>query len=173
MAARLADRDHSPRASRATAAGRGAALAAHTDSAARPRIAGPARTRDAIRLASAGRLPGRQRALRGGAHAGSLRTCRDAAHRRRHGPRDFGAALAGAAAVADHPRSGGILGQQLCRRAQGDEGPLSEARLARKPARGRPDAWDRAPQTAKVVTAGLTVVSGNARCAFCVSDTAP
>jgi len=43
-------------------------------------------------------------------------------------------------------------GQQLCRRAQGDEGPLSEARLARKPARAARRVGP-APQTAKVVTA--------------------
>src|SRR5688500_15890687 len=57
---------------------------------------------------------------------------RHAAHRRGPDPADPAPAFAGRPAAAGYPGSAWILGPDLSRSAQGNEGTLSEASVARK-----------------------------------------
>ena len=118
---------------------RRAARTARLERAASARRARAHPPRRAERIAHRDRLLGRRAdALR--TPAGSVRTRRVAARRRGTRAGDARTAVARAPAGAGDARPRELLVARLPRGAQGTEGPLPEALLARGPARGRGDA---------------------------------
>src|SRR5438128_12630688 len=106
--------------------------------AAGDRARGPGAIGGAERQSHRSALRGRATADPGGAHPGSIRAARDATHR--GGAGACAAAPAGTelSTAASDRRPGELLGEHLSTGAKGTEGPLPEARLARRPARRRP-----------------------------------
>ena len=112
----------------------------------------PTHIRGAKWVAHSRRLSGRGRAFTLRALAGSIWPGDDAAHWCRRGACAGQAAVSGAAAGAGNTRPGQFLGQRLCTGAQGTEGPIPEALVAREPASRAGCARRTTPRRLRVAT---------------------